>query len=192
MESIVGAREKLRRLSTSEERQKFKSSRYRESVKMIADLVHLNFAYTPISLSSEILGIREKGKPTRRKLIFPTLQTTVLAFRTPIRAIDQSPIPRNIAETLVRFGLQLRCKIIEWILKRGSRTAGDIIPPVYAYMSRNLDDPAWVEARELRDVIKGTLQLYILREALLAPYYLHLYGYLELDPIMYLIMWELH
>jgi len=192
IESIIGAREELGRINMLVETGRFRISVYKESVKLIANLVHLNFAYTPISLSYAIFTqVKSTKISTRPKAVFPTLQTTVLIYRTPIRAIDQSPMPEDVARLLVRFGLQLRCSVVEWILKRRPRRAGDIVAPIYIQMERELDNPDWAKARDLREAIRGILQTYVFREALLAPYYLYLYGYLELDPIMYLFMWEL-
>jgi len=179
MDSIIGAREVLANLKVTS----------RDKARMLAVLALTNFAIVPPILYNIYTGVI--GRRHAHPVALPTISTLALAIRTPVRTSDRSPVPEDIAELIVEFGFELRRSIVEWILKHRPRTAGDIIPPVYTKMAKELEKQEWGEARDYRDFIKGPLQAYILREALLAPYYLHHYGYLELDPVTYTVMWKL-
>jgi len=177
--SIIGAHETLANLKVTS----------RDKARMLASLALSNFAIVPPILRNIYTGII--GRRHAHPVALPTITTLALAIGTPVRTSDESPVPENIARLLIEFGFELRRSIVEWLLKYRPRTAGDIIPLVHAKMAKELEKPEWEKARDYRDFIRGPLRAYILREAILAPYYLHHYGYLELDPVMYMVMWEL-
>jgi len=159
-------------------------------LRLLARLALLNFAAVPLEYLTILAGM--PGAERSSPVAVPTIAAVALLARGLAGEEPWSPMPEDAARLVVSFGFELRREIVRWLLERHPRTAGDIVAPVYVWLEKELEwrRPEWSRLREYRGFIRGPLQLHVLREALLAPYYLQHYGFLELDPIMYMLMWE--
>jgi len=188
--NLTEAREELKRISEQITTGSFRKTKYKKIVEMMANLIQLNFAYSSVMSIIETISNIHK-RPTQRKTIFPTIQSSALIVRMPIHNADRSIVPEDIAEALVDFCVSLRCKIVENFLRLKPKTSGDIIYLTYHWAKKELEQNYYSRLGDIGTAIKDMLWMHILREAFLAPYYLHHYGYIELDPVMYFITWEL-
>jgi len=154
--------------------------------RLLARLALLNFAGVPLEYHSVPITGKERSSPAA----VPTITAEALLAKGLAGENPRSPMPEEVARLIVGFGFEARREVIRWLLGRAPRTVGDIVVPVKTMMEKVLERPEWVRAAQYRDFIRGPLLMLVLREALLAPYYLQHYGYIELDPLMYMLMWE--
>lgn len=162
----------------------FKKTEYKIAATMMAELVQLNFAFYSVKHVLESLsGIHKR--PTYQKILQPTLQSAALVERLPIRTSDDSIVPESFARELVDFNIELRRETVRYFLEKRPTRAGDAFFPVYYWAKREL------EKRNLPDSVRELLRKYVQLEVFLAPYFLHHYGFLKLDPIKYVLLMEL-
>ena len=170
IKTVVGAREEIARLRASR-------IPYKKSAKFLATLVWANFAAVPPALRSMLAG-RPGG--ARAGIILPTVVTTALAVRTPIRTEDRSPLgDQHVARMLAGFGLEMRRQLVERIL-HGAESVREAALQVMDRMRWELAKPEWGRMwREVKEFLLVALQAHAFHEAAMTAAYLHHYGYLE-------------
>jgi len=166
------------------DKRKWKDVGYKRAVATYADLVQLNFAYTPMEhIIGEILTPYKK--PTEKKALVATLQSKALIGRLPLRPFKPSTVDASTAEEVVDFCVRLRQRVVEGFLELRPLRAGDIFQYVYTWAKRES------ERLSRHYHLVRRLDEHIYEELFVAPYYLHHYGVLSIDFIRYELFWEI-
>jgi len=149
----------------------------RDVDKIFIELVMLNYAYIPPQqfwqqfLEFHGLKIRE-----------PITLVSTIQSRALIEEID-----KDLAERIIDFGIGLRRRVIEAILDLRPITVGYVFTYVYDWAER--------KAKEIKyDHLERMFSRSVYEDLLIAPYYLHHYGFINMDLIgliRYELFWEL-
>jgi hypothetical protein len=182
--TLLDGYEFLKNESTPERQKEWHMSKYNNAVKTYGKLLFLNFAYSPV------YKIREKEfeqykKATESKILVASIQTRLLLAFLPFEPLKSTAINKEIAKIIVDFSFSLRQKVIEAYLKIGLRNPITVV----SYLSDQIDSEA-KRLSEMVPILPAIIKEYLYDEVIYAPYYLHHYGLIRLDPLYtYKLYW---
>jgi hypothetical protein len=157
---------------------------YKRAVKIYADLIQLNFAYTSLEHMLDEFMEPQK-KQTQRKVLVASLASKALIGRLPFRPYESTTVDEDTAEKIVNFCIELRKKVVEGFLILRPKKAGDIFHYIYQWAKKESE-----KLEKLGHLIRR-LDEHIYEEIFPAPYFLNHYGILNLDFIRYELFWEI-
>jgi hypothetical protein len=166
-----------------EKKGEYRKSGYKEAVRVYADLIQLNFAYGAQRVVDSFF--EHWKKPTQDKVLASTIQSSSFIDRLPLRPFESTRIDEELARDVVDFSVELRRRVVEAFLKLRPRKSCDIFNYIYEWAKRE------VERRRVPIHMKEQLGRYIYIEVFNAPYYLHHYGFIKIDPVKYQLYWEI-
>ncbi len=182
--TLLDGYEFLKSELTPEKRKEWHTSKYNNAVKTYGKLLFLNFAYSPVYKIRE----REFGqykKATESKILVASLQTRLLLAFLPFEPFKSTAIDKERAKAIIDFSFSLRQKVIEAYLKIGLKNPITVLSYLSEYTNTEVK-----KLSEMIPILPSIIKEYLYDEVIYAPYYLHHYGLLRLNPLYtYKLFW---